>query len=66
MESRPSTRRVETPKRNFLRSWPPSIRECAEALAVSVAYSSERIVDQSQRFRRGHFGPTTEPRPGLR
>jgi len=36
-----------------------SFRLAREALAVGVAYSSERIVDRAQRFRRGHSGPAT-------
>jgi hypothetical protein len=33
--------------------------ETCEALAVGVAYSSERIVDRARRFRREYTGPAT-------
>jgi transcriptional regulator with XRE-family HTH domain len=36
-----------------------SFRLACEALAVGVAYSSERIVDRARRFRRQHSGPAT-------
>src|ERR1700729_3283209 len=36
-----------------------SFRLACEALAVGVAYSSERIVDRARRFRRDHSGPAT-------